>query len=285
MESNFILHAKSKEFYWEGQGQLSIKTFSNGIAHYRTNQGFFAVEDSRFLLLNPGDYAISIESDQEVESFCLFFQPGFAEDIQRSMNERNGPLLDDPFKPIIDQSGFFEKTYEMPPGLSTLLDQMKSGFAQHEGDHIWREEYFQHIMQHLLLSQKESLAKVHSLSAERTATKLEIFHRVSIAHDYIQAYFHLPITLEQIGKASGLSTNHLLRTYRAIHGTTPHKQITSLRMERAKKLLKYTGSSMMDITLDIGLCNPVSFSKLFRKHTGLSPSEYRKKVILDKNFF
>lgn len=40
--TNFALHAKSKQFYWEGNGQLSIKTFSNGKAHYRTSKGFFA---------------------------------------------------------------------------------------------------------------------------------------------------------------------------------------------------------------------------------------------------
>ncbi|MDR7074023.1 hypothetical protein J2X07_003013 [Fictibacillus barbaricus] len=39
---NHVLHAKSKQFYWHGDGQLSIKTFSNGKAHYKTNKGFYA---------------------------------------------------------------------------------------------------------------------------------------------------------------------------------------------------------------------------------------------------
>ena len=42
--SNFISHAKSDQFYWEGNGQISRKTFSNGKAQYKTNKGFFAVE-------------------------------------------------------------------------------------------------------------------------------------------------------------------------------------------------------------------------------------------------
>lgn len=54
--TNFVLHAKSDNFYWEGIGQLSIKTFFNGKAHYKTNKGFFAVEESRYLLLNEGAY-------------------------------------------------------------------------------------------------------------------------------------------------------------------------------------------------------------------------------------
>ena len=85
--TNFVLNAKSKQFYWEGNGQLSIKTFFNGKAHYKTNKGFFAVEESRYLLLNEGAYTISIEEPKVVESFCLFFKDGFAEEVLHSLKE------------------------------------------------------------------------------------------------------------------------------------------------------------------------------------------------------
>lgn len=39
---------------------------------------------------------------------------------------------------------------------------------------------------------------------------------------------------------------------------------------------------MTDITFELGFQNPVSFSKMFKQHVGISPIEYRKKVILDK---
>lgn len=69
--TSFDLHAKSDQFYWEGTGQLSIKTFSNGKAHYKTNKGFFAVEESRYLLLVKGKYTLSINESEVVELFCL----------------------------------------------------------------------------------------------------------------------------------------------------------------------------------------------------------------------
>ncbi|GEN88131.1 hypothetical protein OSO01_28700 [Oceanobacillus sojae] len=64
---DFVLHAKSPQFYWEGTGQLSIKTFSNGKVFYRKNKGFFAVENNRYLLLNEGAYTISIDEAVSVE--------------------------------------------------------------------------------------------------------------------------------------------------------------------------------------------------------------------------
>ena len=74
--TNFVLHAKSEQFYWDGIGQLSIKTFFNGKAHYKTNKGFFAVEESRYLLLNEGAYTISIDEPKVVESFVFSLKMG-----------------------------------------------------------------------------------------------------------------------------------------------------------------------------------------------------------------
>lgn len=93
--TSFVLYAKSDQFYWEGTGQLSFKTFSNGQAHYKTNKGFFAVEESRYLLLNKGEYTLSIDEFEVVESFCVFFKDGFAEEVFHSLNDS---LLSDPFK-------------------------------------------------------------------------------------------------------------------------------------------------------------------------------------------
>lgn len=106
--NNFVLHAKSEQFYWEGNGQLSIKTFFNGKAHYKTNKGFFAVEESRYLLLNKGAYTISIDEPKVVESFCLFFKDGFAEEVLHSLKETNDRFLSDSFKDT-SSIGFFEK--------------------------------------------------------------------------------------------------------------------------------------------------------------------------------
>lgn len=42
---------------------------------------------------------------------------------------------------------------------------------------------------------------------------------------------------------------------------------------------------MTNITFQLGFQNPVSFSKMFKQYVGISPTEYRKKVILDKKDF
>src|SRR5258705_3390378 len=82
----WILHARAKEYHWEGSGLLSIKTFFGGRAHYRVGPAHHAVDDASYLVLNQGqNYAIDIESRQPVESFCLFFDAGLVYDVQRAI--------------------------------------------------------------------------------------------------------------------------------------------------------------------------------------------------------
>jgi len=47
-------------------------------------------------------------------------------------------------------------------------------------------------------------------------------------------------------------------------------------MDAARKLLRETKKSVLDVALDIGYSNPSNFAQLFRRETGLSPSDYRR---------
>jgi AraC-like DNA-binding protein len=52
-------------------------------------------------------------------------------------------------------------------------------------------------------------------------------------------------------------------------------QIT-LRMDESRQLLRETKKSVVDVALDVGYANPSHFAQLFRRETGLSPSDYRR---------
>jgi AraC family transcriptional regulator len=280
--TNYVLHAKNRHFYWEGDGQLSLKSFSNGDAHYKTNKGFFAVDESRYLLLNEGPYTISIEDNNEVESFCLFFRSGFAEEVSRSLEDSQDALLTDPDKKI-HSIGFFEKTYQENSLLSSQLQYLKASYSLHQDDSLWIEEQFHKIMQTIHHVHKDTLKEVQSLKALRFSTREEMYRRIHTAHDYIRSFYTQQIQLDDIAQIACLSPNHLLRNYSSIFGKTPHQQITELRVSKAIQLLSNLDDSITEISFKIGYNNPVSFSKMFKQHVGLSPLEFRKKVILDKN--
>lgn len=280
-KSNYILHAKSAQFHWVGTGLLSIKTFSNGKAYYKTNRGYFAVEEGSYLLLNQGPYTITIDEQKEVESFCVFFQEDFANDVLRNLSASNHQLLDDSFNHVTSAS-FFEKTYEQSPLITHQMNLLKYHTNLFQNDSNLLDEQFHSIMTALLLQQMKTFKEIDRLDLVRKSTREEIYKRVSIAHEYIRAFYDKQLTLDEIAAISCLSPNHLLRNYSTIYKKTPFQHIADLRIAKAITMLKATEYSMTDITYEIGLNNPVSFSRLFKQHIGSSPLQYRKKVISDK---
>lgn len=273
---NYILHAQSKQFFWEGQGQLSIKTFANGKAFYKTNRGFYSVEENRYLLLNEGSYTISIDEKTEVESFCIFFRDGFAQEVLPSILKSTNSILSDPYFDM-DTVEFYEKTYQITPTLMLQLEKFQRHYDLFHNDFLWFDEQFHNLMQIMLFAHFDTLSKMESLNTIKSSTRDELFRRVSVAHDFIRAYFNHQIKLHDISSVACLSQNHLLRSYKKIYGKTPHQHVSELRILKAKKLLQDMELSMTDITYEIGFNNPASFSKIFKASTGLSPLQYRKK--------
>jgi AraC family transcriptional regulator len=279
--SNYVLHARSNEFYWEGGGQLSLKTFRNGSAQYKKGPGTYAVEEGRYLLLNKGDYALSIEEAEPVESFCIFFRDGFAGEVLQSLSASPDRLLSDPFRPAHD-AAFFERTYQPGAGLSRRLAKLQEAYLLLE-DPASYEELFYPLMQEVLLEQSVAKREASTIRAERRSTREELYKRLMTVYEYIQACYASPVSLEELSKAACLSPNHLLRTYTGFFGRTPHQHLAEFRIRKAKELLEKEEWNMTDISFAIGFQTPSSFSKMFRKHTGLSPLQHRKKVIMDKN--
>jgi AraC-like DNA-binding protein len=82
---------------------------------------------------------------------------------------------------------------------------------------------------------------------------------------------------EEIEK-SGYSKDHFRRCFKEETGLTPLEHLTVLRINRAKKLLRATPyQSIGSIAAGCGFSDEFYFSRVFRKETGISPREYRKK--------
>lgn len=73
-----------------------------------------------------------------------------------------------------------------------------------------------------------------------------------------------------------MSTCWFIRNFKQYTKMTPLQYILSIRIANAQSLLETTLYSMTEIASIVGYDNPLYFSRIFKKQTGLSPSEYRK---------
>jgi transcriptional regulator GlxA family with amidase domain len=103
-------------------------------------------------------------------------------------------------------------------------------------------------------------------------------YKLCQVRDLMRECLDEPLTLDDLSMEADLSTYHLLRTFRAAFGETPHEYLTRMRLERAKELLTISSRPVTEICFDVGFTSLGSFSTLFRRQVGLSPAEYRRRV-------
>lgn len=86
-----------------------------------------------------------------------------------------------------------------------------------------------------------------------------------------------PQGIADLAGRAGLGERTLLRRFKKATGDSPLEYVQRLRIEVARKLLETTTESVEEITIRAGYEDISSFRKLFKRHTGLSPSAYRKR--------
>jgi AraC-like DNA-binding protein len=272
----YVLHDQAQTYYGAGKGWLSIKSFYNGNAQYAIGSKRFAADESSYLILNDGQcYDIQIEAERPVESCCLFFAPGFAQQVQHSIGSPADQLLTDPQPPSLPSPAFFERTYPHDQFVSPVLMQLRGAAARNQLDQGWLVEQFHVIMQRLLRVQANMRLEIDSLPAMRAATREELYRRLHYAREYAAALFTTPITLDDMARVAGLSPNHLLRTWRQVFEQTPYQYVCAKRIAYAQQLLRSTELCITDICFAVGFTSLGSFSWWFQRRVGVSPTGYR----------
>ena len=75
-----------------------------------------------------------------------------------------------------------------------------------------------------------------------------------------------------------MSVSWFIRSFKEYTGSTPTQYILSLRISNAQTLLGSTNYNITEIAEIVGYDNPLYFSRLFRKQSGMSPSEFRNRL-------
>jgi two-component system response regulator YesN len=98
------------------------------------------------------------------------------------------------------------------------------------------------------------------------------------AREYIDHSFHSPdISLYATAAHIGISPNHLSTVFAQETGENFIEYLTRARIDRAKLLLKSSSMKSSDVAREAGFSDPHYFSYIFKKHTGLSPKEFRQR--------
>jgi AraC family transcriptional regulator len=109
---------------------------------------------------------------------------------------------------------------------------------------------------------------------QRKIREVQFFLAQNLAHD---------VDLTTIAAHASLSPYYFTRQFTAMVGMPPYRYLISLRIQRAAQLLRDSDLTVTQILHRVGFHSPSHFTTTFRRHMGMSPTDYRRRYDFERN--
>ena len=178
-------------------------------------------------------------------------------------------------------SNFFMSTLYSKSGIDYLLFHTRNDPDLHHafidlcGESFDQEAYYHVLVNAIVTRVFVLLLRRYMLSCELPKDKPADSEIALTLARYLQANA-ADVTLAGLAEDFHYSAEYASRLIKRSTGQTFIQLLTSIRLENAKQLLRDTTLSVTDIALQVGYDSSEHFIRTFRKHTGMTPSEYRR---------
>jgi len=109
----------------------------------------------------------------------------------------------------------------------------------------------------------------------------EKLHQMNTIASYIHSNYASEINIETLAKMSHYNYSHFCHTFKEVFGMSAVQYILSIRINKASALLSTTDMNVTEIAFASGFSDAKYFARIFKRETGLSPSQYREKMAED----
>ena len=99
--------------------------------------------------------------------------------------------------------------------------------------------------------------------------------RIQQAQEQMHSSFSEPLSVEMLAEQAGMSTRNFTRRFKLATGESPLGYLHKLRIDCAKHLLETDFKTVQEVCFEVGYEDQPHFRRLFKRLTGLSPSEYK----------
>lgn len=123
---------------------------------------------------------------------------------------------------------------------------------------------------------KQFLSSIKYLGVYRSVKKENERDTLKQVIAFMKNNLSSSIPVSELAKNCNCSTSNLYKLFKQNTGSSPQDFFIHLKMERARKYLLQTNLKVKEIAVKLGYDDQYYFSRIFRKHVGLSPANYRK---------
>ena len=158
------------------------------------------------------------------------------------------------------------------PWLKGTLDQLSGEYlSQKPGSELVVDKLTEVVLVELIrinFGRGEQGRFIAALSDKRISKALQQLHDKP----------HMAWTLEKMAKKVGMSRAAFAKRFKVLVGEPMFEYLTMLRVQRAKEILRESNLPLYEVASRVGYGSDLAFTKTFKKHTGTTPTRYRKQA-------
>lgn len=254
---NRYLHVKTlgyDEFY--GESKIKIHTFEENTLHFViSGKGFFdgaPIESGGGFMVRKNHIA---EYEPDAENPWTYCYIDFDGEIAQKLLDMVGL--------VSDKCTFTSQSNSKI--MSIIKSALQYDYSKADVD-MHLSAVLLEIFAHMLADKPEPFSNV-SLSVTE--------NRVKSGIEYINEHYMEKNCIEKLAKAQKINRRYLSRLFKRYSDRSPQEHLIKVRIDEAKKLLRTTRISVSAVGSKVGYDDVMQFSKIFKKYTGVSPTEYR----------
>jgi len=138
-----------------------------------------------------------------------------------------------------------------------------------------RELVLSGLLYHFFAKIKQN--KRSSISLHNKKNYSEIYVKKAI--DFVEKNYSRKISVEDIADYVGINRKYLSSLFKEIMHTSPQRFLINYRMNKACVLLAQNLLAISHVAHSVGYDDPLLFSKMFKKYKGMSPTQYRRRLM------
>jgi len=166
-------------------------------------------------------------------------------------------------------AALYRKLHDLPSRVFRVSDRVVDLFEQLLEEHRDQREESP-IVCHGIVVQLLALLIIEGCGGAKTVSSA-----VGRAMQWMREHSDDEYSLADVADTAGLSVSRLQARFRSEAGCALGEFRARLRLSKARRLLSTTGLSVTDIAMQLGFSTSQYFATMFRKHSGMSPREYR----------
>lgn len=237
---------------------------------YVINKQKADINEKYFYFLQGGSrLEINFAANTPLQTLLVQFNTAFITGVIHENTAADKLLLDDPFYTP-------RKDVYIPPVPFYVNERMQRLLAQLRNNTALNEVQFTYLLQDIIaefcLLNNDTIAKVRSINAVKKSTKEELYRRLSMARLFMEDNACSGVTIDDIAKEACLNSFHFLRSFKQLYGITPHQFLLQARLKKAYDYLSLHQYTVTETCSAVGFESHGSFSNLFKKRFGVTPS-------------